>query len=663
MTAETSAPIVIDQVLHGYDRGHRELAGSVELDEQARATMLLMSDLLTDESLEDDACYLCCYPLRSMSRHVLSRTWLAGRRYRPGSVWTHSLLLDYPTLARVFDLSALLVFLKRPDDGITAPYQRSIKEPLPLSQNFMTLTEDSASLAVAQLYGDNRRITLVPAGSQQENDNLAMALWRQLWPGQRRDFAFVSAVTGPSSPLVAGCTLRFVRGVFQEVDLNSGQKVLLDDLPRPGPTTLRNFLARYVGESREPRRVAASLASIWKDGLNRTSTAKLAPLAAIARAEGLNRLKKDLITSITNERGDVDTLIEVVREFRADPEEALPNSIVAALGDLTAAQIARIVQVGASAPARSLGRRALRAVVELSNPRLLLSAAGESNRTALLTVRPELAYSAEFWPERDTDAARLLEGIDEGLLDLDSLLPALERVAGDETAAILAKRFLRASDPELARSLLACASGRIASAAADRIVYDEPLLESVLRGDLTPTTLSRLAGSLIRADLNLPCCDAWLTAAVAHDGADFTSHEALRLVLAASSLQAENLEEGLTVASLVLDRTMSDIRRYRLSWAQERWLGNNLPPVPAAWSLRARLAALVVLRWPPRSHDACSLSMVHDRDNVDDLTTAALDRLTNADLTDAMQAENLPLSAAKSISEKLNPSKSKWTIW
>ena len=107
-------PFGIDQVVHGYARGHRELARSVELDERSRATMMVMSDLLVGRLMSDQSSYLVCYPLPAAARHVLARTWPAGPAYRPGSVWTHSLLIDYPTLAQLHDLAALTALLTPP---------------------------------------------------------------------------------------------------------------------------------------------------------------------------------------------------------------------------------------------------------------------------------------------------------------------------------------------------------------------------------------------------------------------------------------------------------------------------------------------------------------------------------------------------------------------
>src|SRR5271155_660887 len=104
---QPTAVVRIDQAFHGYDRGHRELATSIALDDRSRATMLVLSDLLASTDLQKGISYLTSYPLKSASRHVLARTWAAGHGYRPGSVWTHSLILDYQALALVTDLIAL----------------------------------------------------------------------------------------------------------------------------------------------------------------------------------------------------------------------------------------------------------------------------------------------------------------------------------------------------------------------------------------------------------------------------------------------------------------------------------------------------------------------------------------------------------------------------
>lgn len=652
--------VEIEQMLHGYDRGHRELAGSMELDEHARASMLLMSDLLTDEALDESSSYLCCYPLRSISRHVLARTWLAGRAYRPGSVWTHSLLLDYQTLAQLPDLTCLEQLFRRPQDDTTRPYEVRLDATLTSRPSQPEPVSSAAAIAIAQLYGDTRSVVLLPAADQAANDRLAMVLWRQMWPSQRRDLAFVTAVSGPSTPSVAGCSLRFVRGAFQGVDLDRGQSALLEDLPQPGPTNLRTFLARYVGESGDPRRVAPALAAIWNDG----SDKELAPFAALARSEGLNRLKRDLIASTFNQRADPIALVGLIREFGNEPRATLPEAVTSALSQLNDRLAGEVLAIGLRAAEDSLARQTAEIITSNRPAQLVLAAIPPADRPALLALRPDLAHSPAFWPREDILAARLLRALPANHpIDLDSTLAALGDIPGEQTAVALTERFLRSDNPSASLRLLNHESDKLGKTAAERIVRVASLLKTVLQSNPNQPALTKLANAIVEAQMPIDSPDEWIAAASATGIDSRFDRSVFCLVLSVAALTSSDEEQGIVIARFVVDRLMSDIRRYRLALSEERWLTRNLPATPAAWSLRSRLASAIISRWPPHPGHAAGLTVANDRENVDELVTAALTNLDNITLFDALTADDLPPSATPRILEKLSPPRFRWTFW
>ena len=104
----------IEQMLHGYDNGHRLLAGSVllknSMDMDAIAVMSDWSEYV-DSS---DSSYLTAYPLKESNYYVVAKTWYADEMKRPGCVWTHSLLIPIDCLNSIDDFNRLRTLFVRP---------------------------------------------------------------------------------------------------------------------------------------------------------------------------------------------------------------------------------------------------------------------------------------------------------------------------------------------------------------------------------------------------------------------------------------------------------------------------------------------------------------------------------------------------------------------
>src|SRR5579862_9566072 len=106
----------IHQTLHGYSEGHRLLATSLRLPPKSASLLAGMSDLSGPEMIEGFESYLTGYPILGLKTFALSRTWYASEMRRPGCVWTHTLLIDFPDLARMSSLNWLDTLFVRPND-------------------------------------------------------------------------------------------------------------------------------------------------------------------------------------------------------------------------------------------------------------------------------------------------------------------------------------------------------------------------------------------------------------------------------------------------------------------------------------------------------------------------------------------------------------------
>ena len=108
----------IDQMLHGYDSGHRFLSGSVMLKSRADmdtiATLSDWSEYVAGSGGESS--YVTAYPLKESGYYVIAKTWYADEMKRPGCVWTHSLLLPFDLLNSIDDFKRFSSLFERPSE-------------------------------------------------------------------------------------------------------------------------------------------------------------------------------------------------------------------------------------------------------------------------------------------------------------------------------------------------------------------------------------------------------------------------------------------------------------------------------------------------------------------------------------------------------------------
>ena len=105
----------IEQLLHGYDNGHRLLAGSVllknNIEMDAVATLSDWSEYVAPGGGESS--YVTAYPLKESGYYVIAKTWYADEMKRPGCVWTHSLLISFDVLNHIDDFKRLSILFKK----------------------------------------------------------------------------------------------------------------------------------------------------------------------------------------------------------------------------------------------------------------------------------------------------------------------------------------------------------------------------------------------------------------------------------------------------------------------------------------------------------------------------------------------------------------------
>ena len=120
--------MIIEQALHGYNKGHGLLASSSPFKPNDDSSLMsVLSDWTgyRDESGED--AYMTFYPLSHGERYAFAKTWYAAEMERPGCVWTHTLIVDLNGLDRNFDFRVLKDYFRRPQKDKYEIYRQKIE--------------------------------------------------------------------------------------------------------------------------------------------------------------------------------------------------------------------------------------------------------------------------------------------------------------------------------------------------------------------------------------------------------------------------------------------------------------------------------------------------------------------------------------------------------
>ncbi|MFC7379802.1 hypothetical protein [Brevundimonas sp. GCM10030266] len=455
----------VDQVVHGYKHGHRQLAATLELDESSAATMLSLSDLLVEPGTVST--YLTGYPLRQANRFVLARTWLAPEMPRPGCVWTHSLIIDYAALARLEDPSRLNGLFRRPSTSLADTFTERVSVRLEADRGMTSVPEERLSNILGQLYAGAGR-GLFPAGDQEEDEALALTAWRQMWPRLRRGFFFCTATATELRARDAECVLLFLASRadpprMSKVSRSEGLELLTKDAPSQKPTSLRKFMARYAADLSAPRLSAFALAEIHSRLASARSEQAMADaiqfIAKALPAEDAKLLKSDLL--LGKFRGSANREL-VVRDFVSALEgfAASPNVLDTKLFADHLIQLVTNREVSLETAIQSIGTPTVGTlgdvalqVIATELPAAFLGKVdvGEDLKIHLASLNPALYALPAFWPNGPADRQGLLQAaLSAGCSPLDLFHLLKPTISGPEVA-----HLLRRGDSKVASAVLA----------------------------------------------------------------------------------------------------------------------------------------------------------------------------------------------------------------
>ena len=669
MATNTQQPphaVRIDQVLHGYDRGHRELATSAALDDRARATMMVFSDLLATAALPEDASYLTAYPLHTSSKHVIARTWGAGPNYRPGSVWTHSLVLDYQALALLPDLVALQSLFTQPSSARSFDYTSPLYVSADASIAVPAASGARALDALIQLYGDLPVAeAIVLTAGVAADESLALALWRQMWPAMRRDFAFVTCESDRQLDVDASCVLRFAGPARWERERkgvsapSSGHLVLAADLPLGASTPLRRFLARYAIEGVAPRSLALQLAEQWLP----SNDVDLAGAWTLARNNRLPRLRRDVAIQRLETLSKPEEMIDLVDALK---NEVLPLSLPALVdrsATLSDTDFAQLLAVTQPSSGDEFGAGLLKAIIKTAPLDRVAAVSADVGYDLVLHERPEALQCASFWPVQDQDRANVVSAVfDQFVLPVDKALGLFADTLGPQTADVILRRA-RSEDAVLVASLLGSANDAVREVAANWFVRTPyRLLEYARNAANVPCPYADdLANTVIKTGLSLSANMTAAWSALLEKVTDNCTGKYVSMIGFLVALGSTD-DASLGLAGRFYDTLLAAVRNDEFSRNEKAYFAARLDYYSR---LPKAVAAAAAKRWPLSSRSAGALCVSNEDAHLDDLIKELVLRQGKDKLSSAIRGGQLPRLAEQRAKLYLNDvySHKFWPFW
>jgi GTPase-associated protein 1, N-terminal domain type 1 len=423
---------ILHQALHGYRDGHRLLASSIELSAADRQRIAVQTDNSDAGRSGDWEGLIAGYPLPS-GLYAWSMTWLAPEMPRPGSVWSHTLIINpaAPPFERAGDV---LACFRRPNLEVNpSVYTRPITPPASPGDGETTKCEPGLIRALVwALYEppiSPVRLTGV-TWSDDKRHTLLLSLWLQQWGSLRAVTSFTDA---PSTPRRLDDRIPYdlqLQGSHRAQQREQGERVVSGvpsepppswaaavarDLQEPG--ALGCFLAAYGPEAGGERSALSALSVIWEHAVAEADAKSIGAAIAIlvelfpAVAAG-ERLKHDLLAPRSQLLGtsasisDATILTALLRSggLRHLPLDAVevPKRVRAVLRN-DPSLVASILSAIESEPG-PLGEEILNALADAPAKSLERWLGADPDSLAgVLSKRPEVAGAAQLWARIDAD--------------------------------------------------------------------------------------------------------------------------------------------------------------------------------------------------------------------------------------------------------------------
>lgn len=441
--------IIINQLLHGYDEGHRFLAGSIKPKQKSAQRILALSDL-SGQSIElcNDS-YITGYPIPEMETYAIARTWLAPEMSRPGCVWTHTILVGFSDLAAIDSVAILELFRRPHNNDNLKTYGKPIKTEINITEESHSfLYQEDVEVLIEAIYGSPKDSIFVQIEDGSLTDKIALALWHQQWPRLKRNFRFCTWAPSDRSRSDEKFDLQFVpKKQFLQahkrkengklfVDtklfpLNSSERwatvVAKDIILGNQDSTLKKFLWRYGAEIEIGRAAFKPLVLVW---LALEDRHHINAVAAVTALSSLNQpiisLSGFILQRVVKSLGEATLLSSSVIKYLVKNLSLVDESLKTKYSKLIAKAIWIYAPEYISSLFRinSLPERLIAGdVAELMDPVDVIKKTSDdlSLFTSILQVNQNLFHSSVIWdaPEQYSNrAADVLSSFEEPNTDI-----------------------------------------------------------------------------------------------------------------------------------------------------------------------------------------------------------------------------------------------------
>ena len=200
-------PERIDQLVFGYEEGHRLLGGSTKIPVTALAILLGATDAPIDSSSDR---LVTGFPLDEIARYALCFTWTAPEPPRPGAVWSHVLLVEPRHFESLASVGLLRTLARRPEPCGLEYYNTYLS----LGNDQAAIGDLSPSLIeaiVTAVYGEGDPVVIHK--DLAESEEALFAVWEGQWPKLRSRFEFRTRESARVSSSRGVVVARRVRGM------------------------------------------------------------------------------------------------------------------------------------------------------------------------------------------------------------------------------------------------------------------------------------------------------------------------------------------------------------------------------------------------------------------------------------------------------------------
>lgn len=235
----------VAQLVYGYDGGHRRLTGSIDIGTQADTQLMSATDA---DPGSNHGFLVTALPLSSERLYALCFTWRASDMPRPGSVWSHVLLLQPEHLRQLQAPYELARFAMRPSPSTLDRYlepltvKHFLQEDLPRQDALQRAVATLAEQSPAEIVTDDLEEAARAFGY----------LWGLQWPELRSRFRFRTRNIAREIPQGEVQAVRKTRQMGRQESTVSAQRAThLTKVIRSERDTVQHFLAIY-GPSTRP---------------------------------------------------------------------------------------------------------------------------------------------------------------------------------------------------------------------------------------------------------------------------------------------------------------------------------------------------------------------------------------------------------------------------